>query len=422
MKTNKYEKAKIKSLDESLETEALKEPVELTPESFAAFISAQRNALLVLQKIDLYLDECIATFEKNKRNDREEAEGAYCYKIGLLLSVARRFHPFSPYGLKFLKDAVTCRQEFEELVGPLITPITGNNIDLFATVLNEDLREDILSGRRNAIGALRTRRGTIYGVGILAWHMEPEFMEGKQLIIDWLFVNSRFRQRQVAHQLMGEFLFRVAATGGTHVTAEFSDQIPEKQTMAYIMNAWQFELAAGIDRDAVIKVGNVTGYTVIEKNKKGACSLSSLDNKKGNALVYSALRDFGYEGFLFRVSDDYIDREHSYYMKKGDSVISMIVMHKTPSGMLRTEYLGAMPGQEESIHTVLSAMLESAVLTGPDDMLVMVPVDAEETGEYLAEICPKQFGMYLVAGTLEKPAEYMNATYEEMEALFEEEE
>ena len=50
---------------------------------------------------------------------------------------------------------------------------------------------------------------TVYGVGAAVYHMDTADQKSS-LDVEWLFVDSMFRNRGVANFLMGELLFRMS--------------------------------------------------------------------------------------------------------------------------------------------------------------------------------------------------------------------
>ncbi len=112
------------------------------------------------------VDERI-TQEKSKYGmesmDREAIEIPYSLKMDLLYHLAFGIHPLTSYGKKCLFNATRVRHEFEETVGGYTTRITPKNISIFTSVLSEDMKEDIITGRREAIGAIRAKGIKAYG-------------------------------------------------------------------------------------------------------------------------------------------------------------------------------------------------------------------------------------------------------------------
>ncbi len=418
-KQKKYTKAVVPSLEEALGiSDDLKEQVgaEIADSyGIEAFVDSHRVLEEILQETDRHVDEYVAAYEKDQK-DREPVEKVYALKIGTLMKMAKRFHPLSTYGIGKLDAAVKCRMEFEALIGPMITRITKNNIDLFKTVLSKDTAEDILSGRLSAIGAVRTKKGTAYGVGALAYYFD-ELQTERVGRINWLFVNKEFRERGVADHLIGELTDSMVKAGVFHLSAEFPTTCTEKNILGYLFGSWHFDLDTGLDPDAVMRAGDVTGYTKIESLKKGVMSLSELGIKESDLLVKKTLRMCGYHGYLKDqgLSEDYIDRDLSCFVGDKNAAKAILLAHKTASGAVRAEYLGFAPKCEALIYNLVSFFLGKAVTLYEDDTLVKLPVDMEELGDFLEELCPKQMGQYLVAGNMTKPDPETDLTPEEID-------
>ncbi len=420
-KPKKYIKAVVPTLDEALEiTDDIKKEVEAElKESFGIddFIESHRTAQEVLEETDKHLDEYVAAYEKNKK-DREPVEKVYALKIGLLTGMAKRFHPLSGYGISMLGEAVKCRTEFETLIGPMVTVITKNNIDLFKTVLSANVSEDIVSGRLSAIGAVRTKKGTSYGVGALAYYFD-EIGTEQVLRISWLYINKEFGERGVCNQLIGELIYRCAKTGVYNISAEFPTTCGDTKLLGYIFGTWQFDMDSGLDPDSVMRVGDITGYEKIESYKKGVQGLSASDKNVSDLLVKKTLRKLGYSGFLTNADlpKDYIDRDLSCYFGDADSVKAILLAHKTASGTLRVEYMGFEPGCEALAYNLISFFIEKAVTSYEDDTLIKIPVEMEELGDFIEEICPKQMGQYLIAGNMTKPEPETDLSTEDISKL-----
>ena len=408
-----------------MEEKAYRSPVEMTVEEALGLENAgdmpdssetdfgvkdlldmHREAEAMIKDIDAKLEEFILEYETGKRSDREPVESIYDMKIYLLSSMARLFNPMSSYGKKKLKEAIKCREEFETLVGPMVSRITPSNFDVFGSVINDDLMEDIKTTRRQALGALRTMDGTTYGVAAVAWHIDGVPGEEKGVLrIDWLYVNEKFRGRNLADFLLGELVALCNESGIEHISVDFSTDSESKQRLAEIFGMWQFFFDAGLDPDIYIRTGDVTNLRRIGEYKKGVKSLSSLDVRTGSRLVAGFFTKTGYKGYLVsgRLPKDYIDMGLSYYIGTPDDCWGLLLAHRAPLGMLRVEYLDCAPGHEEDVGKLVSAFLGKS-LTGYDDNNIMfLSPDFPEVPEFVNKLCPNQLGQYIVEGLLSKP-------------------
>ncbi|MBQ1548535.1 MAG: hypothetical protein IIZ61_09105 [Lachnospiraceae bacterium] len=405
----RYATAKIISIDEALNfnPERVKEAQDEIVTEFGIddFIEMHRAAEDMLKEVNNRLEDYLVEYEQN-RADRETVEKAYCLKISILESMAKRFNPLSGLGKQKLSDAVKCREEFETLVGPMITPITNNNASLFKTVLSEEMKEDILSGRRHALGALRTLNGTTYGAGAIVYHKEdtPVYENG-MIVIDWLFVNWLFMGRGIADYLIGELIIKAEKAGMEAFVSEIPMGLEDKVALSYIFGSWQFMLDAGLNRDAVFRLGDITRFEMISKYNKFAKNLSSINPQYVEKTVKNALGKLGYSGYLNRISaaGSYIDKNLSCFVGSENNISALLLAHRTCSGNVRVEYLDTAPGGEKNIPALVCCMIENALMNEDDNTIVNIPVPMEELGEFLETLCPKQLGHYLVSCVLDKP-------------------
>ncbi len=359
-----------------------------------------------LKEVSSHLEEFIISYESGKRVDREPVEAIYDLKIFLLCSMARLFNPMSTFGKATLQKAIKCREEFETLVGPMTSRITKDNMELFKTVLNVDLMEDVRTGRRQAFGALRTLEGKTYGAAAVVWHIDP--IPGEKvgvLRIDWLFVNEKFRGRNLADFLIAEVVALCNETGIEHVSVDFSTENEFKQPLARTFGLWQFSLDTSEDPDVYIRAGDVANLRRLGEFKKGVKSLSSLGEKAANQLFRGFLVRSGYRGYLLSrdLPENYIDFGLSCFTGKPGSCTGLLLVHRLPYGMLRVEYMDCTKGHESDVASMVSAFIAGVVAGYDDNTLMCLTPDFDELSEFINGLCPNQLGQHLIEGILSKP-------------------
>ncbi|MBQ7506720.1 MAG: GNAT family N-acetyltransferase, partial [Lachnospiraceae bacterium] len=252
-----FEEPRALSVEEAIGTddEALREKMAerllQDEEAVKSEIEAEKKEL---KRFEAELEQNVIKYERDD-SDREPVERAYEKKLGILHRMAGQFHPLSDEGKKALQDAVACRKEFEGLIGPLLTTITKNNLNLFQSVLPQDLGEDVACGRRSAFGAIRTDNGRTYGVGAIVYFTDriPTY-EGGVLRIEWLYVHEKFRKRGVARFLLGELLHQMIRSSLPAVSCEFPAKGEYNQVLAYILSGWSFEFGTWISPEALIRI------------------------------------------------------------------------------------------------------------------------------------------------------------------------
>jgi GNAT superfamily N-acetyltransferase len=368
-----------------------------------SLISEHRSDLEELKKVEDRIEKAVMDYEKNDE-DREPLEKVYDQKLRILYSMAGRFHPLSSYGRSMLKKARACRREFEASVGPLMTVITKNNIDLFRTVLSKDLCEDVLSGRRMALGAVRTRKGKTYGAAAISYYLDrvPSY-DGPVLRIEWLYVHEKFRGCGQAVNLLGEVLAQAAELQVAAISAEFEAEGESNYILGYMLGTLQFDLDTDLDPVALIRIGDITGHTKLASGKKGAEQAPFEDEKNGALFLKKAFRRLGYNGYMKKLPVSWFDGETSCFTGTPENVSGLLLSHKMPSGILRAEYEGLTGNRDDVALKLVSLFLAKATLVCDDDTIVMIPVESEEMGHYLESICSGQMGRYMVEGILDRP-------------------
>ncbi len=383
------------------------------------FVDAHRQDTEMLSVFNEELDECMASFESGRIN-REVIESVYAMKILVLLHMAQRFHPFSEYGKSMLSEAVECRLEFEKKVGPLVTSISSNNVNLFSNLLTPDLAEDIAAGKKQAIGALRTFGDITYGVGVLVFYREESIVyEGGILRVEWMYVNPDFRERGVAHHLLGELVKYMADSNVECATVSYSTESSFLSLMTYIFGTWKFEFETGISSEALIRVKDITNREKLQVLKKGVKPLSSLEESTCEHLLKKSLRKFSYRGFLLNkgLKKDYIDKELSFFIGEVTDVDAILLAHRMPSGRCRMEYINVNHEHEKDMGRLLCGFIDAAIVSSKEEDLIEVPVEMEEIGVFLDNLCPKQMGMYLMEGLLTSPSSEIDMNKADIDQL-----
>ncbi len=320
-------------------------------------------------------------------------------KTGLILDEAKKMDPLSEKGSLKLKEAVKARKGVEELIGPLITRITAANIDLFDTVLTADQKEDIITGRRSAIGAFRTAYETKYGVGATIYHVD---VGGEQscLEIEWIFVDSMFRRLGVAGFLMCELLYRM-----TEVEVDtFSVNIPVESRFNPGLNglfkSWGINVTCELCADIVIDAGDVEEIDKVVKIGSVVGDMSALSDKERSQLVGVALNKFDYVGFLLskRLPKNYIDYKRSGFIGSPKDPEAIVLVHRMPSGVVRAEYCGYEKGAKKKAAILYTSILQKSMQYS-DDELILIPAD-KEMSLYFDKLCPKRKGRYILTGDI----------------------
>ena len=386
--------------DEESEEPAL----EIDFKEISTTISQLRSYLPML---DDRISECKELFE-TKDSSRKTIEQFYEYKMDILYNLAYIIHPLTIYGRQCLEKAEAVRHDFEELVGVYTTRVTASNVDVFLPLLTADMAEDIRTGRREALGAIRCKDSKKdrrpYAAGILAYYVDTAFSaEDPVLRIEWLFVHEDFRGRGVSDSLIAELVYQMHVTGieATAVSLVVGDSW--EPAIGSVFARWKFEFEPQMDPDTYIRIGDLTDLTQIGEFASHAKPLSSMSAKEAGFLQANALTRDEYRGYIRNLikDPDYFDMDLSCYVGKKSNPNGLMLVHRTPSGMLRVEYISLGSSSDTKVIPVMAAfVLYTAHEKRYLDSAVDFPIQMDEFERLMEKIVPRQRGAFMVTGIL----------------------
>ena len=385
-------------------TQQIKEDIKrLDP---VVFVHQIRQIRELLERVDDRIREQRESFGIEDMN-REPIEMTYALKMDLLYHLAFAIHPLTSYGKQCLKEAMDARHAFEELVGGYTTRITPSNISVFLPVLTDDLAEDIRTGRREAIGAIRAKGSFSYGAGALVYEYDGGDVDtGFILRIEWLFVHPAFRGRRIADSLIAEMVYQMHKNPVDALTASFIVGENWEPVMGNIFSRWKFMFGTQMEGDTLICMADMEDPDPIEKfyqtYGKNATPLSAMESRNVPFFLERVLRREEYRGYLWGQTrkPDYIDRDLSCYIGDVGNPDGVMLVHKTPSKKLRVEFVGLAGADTKPVPTMAGYVLHEALRTAPADSVLDFPIHMDEFSQAMDKLAPKQRSALLVTAVL----------------------
>lgn len=391
---------------EALRNEQLSDRIRDDLKSFdvVSFVNDLRGIREITEPLDMQIMQQKENFGFDDVN-RENIEKSYALKMDLLYNQAYAIHPLTSFGRKCLEEAVNTRKEFEELVGGYTTRITRENIKVFRSVLTTDLAEDIISGRRDAIGAIRAKGIRAYGAGVLAYHVDED-PDGAALRIDWLYVHPDFRGRRIADSLIAEIIYQVQNTPVNAVAASFTVGESWEPVIGSIFSKWKFVFGTQMEGDTIVDLGDIVNPDPIEairkKYGKEANPLSEIKAMTIPAFLRGVLMRDRYRGYLWGQIEDpgYFDPKLSCYVGDLRDPDGLMLVHRTPSGMLRVEYAGPGDADEKTIVFMAVHVLYAAIQSETGEPVLDFPIRMDVFEQLMEKIVPEQRSALLVTAVL----------------------
>ncbi|MBO4901101.1 MAG: hypothetical protein J5509_12520 [Lachnospiraceae bacterium] len=335
---------------------------------------------------------------------REKLEPVYLDKINLQFQTARLFHPMSEFGRMVLKSALDTQKEYEDNVGALITLVTDDSIRKYKPLLTDDVMEDIMVGKTQAIAALRYRDGAVYAPGIIAYDVDTDRLQENIVVrIEWLYIAEEFRGEGIADMLLGNIIGRCIDLGIENITFDFPEESEYAQAYYNLLSDWHFSFTSGISSDFVTEVTKDTVKKNIVAMSYTAQAIEELSEKEFMDVAKKLLSDGTLDTMLKgEFPPDYFDPKLSCVARR-DSMTGMLLAHRLPSGLVRTEYLGWGEGSGPALKGLVSFLAVKALEVYGKGTMISVPVESDELAAFIDETFEVQLRKPMIEASLFAP-------------------
>ena len=384
---------------------------------------------------ELYYEEFIRrtdeleAVEKEIEDKKKEAEGKdlgefelrklleepYLKLIGAQIRAARLFHPLSDMGKIALSAAAETEKTYEEQVGALIASVAEDSISRYQPLLSDDIMEDLLVNKMKAIGALRYQGGAVYAAGILAYGVEPDRVSDSLVLrIHWLYVATEFRGQGIADMLLANIISEGLAAGIDYFTFDFQDEKPETQVFYNLLSDWHFSFTAGLAPEFMTSLKAKDTSKIVTNLAKDSISLEALSEEE-KAAAFQKLSDADpvmQKVLSRRVPPNYYDEKLSCICLRKGSKGGVLLAHKMPSALIRTEYLGWTEGGGYAVRSLVSRLAVMAQKVYGENALFSLPVETEELGAFLDDNFPEHIRMPMIEAALTEPLPDENIDFE----------
>ncbi len=367
----------------------------------------------------------LVEMQESKSLENEEIEAAYLTVIASLYELSKTMDPLTGFCRGRLEAGLNIRKSFEDMYWPLTTKITADNAKAFESLIQYDLYDDIIHGRKSAIGALRHIEKKVYAVGAVVFTTVEED-EDCFILLDWINVHPDMRHQGIGDFLMAEVLGIALQNEGTVIrtdvpvqTQQDEDDLIETQILENFLDSWRFDFGLASGSDFVMEISDIKDNQYIDILAEGVSSLSSL-GKKGKELVkeFFENRNKDYDKDLAKLPYEYFDQTVSCAILSNGKIRSLFLLHRFDNGDYRYEALRCDHKLEDMLELFRHAY-NSAVLMGDGESLLFGKFDSEEGMEIVAKILPEIRTPLYYQGILE-PAdeEVTNEEWDELRKEF----
>ena len=400
-------------------------------ELLKAYQEEQDDIIGLLEEDDDLLEQLvdrlsmINLYELTGETDLEGIEGMYLSLIDICIEAAKIHDPMAGFGRDRLEAALGILAGFEKENWPLITGITPENIGAFEDIIPWEHYDDILEGRKRAMGAVRLIDDKTTVAGVIVYSINTVIRTDIKL--EWIYVPEDFRSAGIGNMLMAkllEFTWQIedAAIYLTMNVPNLNDEY-DKRNFAFLeqfLDSWKFDFHMDTGLNFYISVEDQIENPKIKGSVNGVRSLSSL-GVHGQAL---------FRNFFIKLGNDFdemhLDTSYGFYEPdvscaffEDGEIKSILLLHRFEDGDYRYEALRALPGYDD--HSYILKMLRFAyqmLLKKKDfDSVIFGNCISEEGFEVVRDIFPEARTMMQYIGVLSTPQPNNTITTQEWEML-----
>ncbi len=314
---------------------------------------SENNLLNILTNDDYLLEQLmdkislLTLLEMTDKKDipKESIENTYLTVIDSFFELSKAIDPLNGFGKERLQAGLSLIRNFEELYWPVVTRITAENAEAFRELISKEYFEDVVAGRKNAIGALRHVDEDVVAAGVIVYTVfEPPATESSIIHIDFIYVHPEVRQQGIGNFLMASVLELALIDEQTIVRVELNarqieddDEDDDREVLENFLDSWKFGFTLSTGTHFAQQITDSNGNHTVYKPEKEIRPLHRL-GKRGPELLkelFAATDNFtnGLELFPF----SFFDPDVSCVILENGVIRTALLMHRFDNGDYRYE-------------------------------------------------------------------------------------
>lgn len=354
---------------------------------------------------------------------KEEIEHVYLSIIDSFFELSKEISPLAGFGKDRLLAGLDIIKEFEKDHWPLSTQITKENTSAFSELIPMEHFEDIVAGRKHAIGALRCVGDEMYAAGVIVYSAFDEDGDSPSINVDWIETHESLRARGVANFLMA-LLLEIAYFSDDNVyeltvsipvsIADNEEELQNIDAAENFFDSWKFGFLMSFRPDFVISFSDLKKSDVFPKRIRtidaNTKNLSEL-GRGAEILLSDFFSQVGSvsEGVVNPISFKSIDPDVSFVTILDGQIASAILFKKLQNGDYRFEGFFYKDKNRIMDLTRLLPALYIAADKKERDFLITGRFRTEEGVEIATKMLPCLHVPMVYQGSMSIPKDYFSS-------------
>ena len=338
-----------------------------------------------------------------------EVEEAYLSLADTLFEASKLINPLGGFGKDRLEAGLSLIRSFEERFWPLATRITAENAAAFRDLIPPEHYDDILAGRKRAIGALRLVGDLSCAAGAIVYTVPPSDDGAPMIRLDWIMVHEDLRQKGTGNFLIAQVLELTFQHEGMGICTDlpvkrFENELEEAElpVLYNCLDSWDLLFDLTLGSSFALKISDCRGNKAIDQKPEKVISLRKLGDRAAEMMEQFFKGDRNdYDEDLKDLSPDFFDKDISCAVLSDGRIRAMLLFHRIEEGLLRYEGLVKADGSDaKDILNLLRFTYGACMENGYEDGMIFGAFRSEEGMEMLGRIIPEVQITMLYRGTL----------------------
>ena len=278
----------------------------------------------------------------------EDMEQAYLTVIDSFFELSKMISPMNGFGRDRLEAGLSLIRQFEGQHFLLSTQIVPENAEAFSELISVEHYEDILAGRKRAIGALRHMGEEVYAAGALVYSVRDDSEDEPYVSLEWIMVHESLRKQGIGNFLMALVIEAALSLNENDISisvelpvrqAGEEEELREFDVLENFFDSWKFAFSIGYGSRFAIALSDIAESAAIrEMDTGGVKSLSELGKQGEKQLkAFFESRNKSYDADIAALPFGFFDPGVSCVVHSGEEIRSVLLFHRFGNGDYRYE-------------------------------------------------------------------------------------
>ena len=282
----------------------------------------------------------------------EQKETAYLSLMDTCFETAKVLNPLAGFGRDRLEAGLGILRSFEKKYWPLVSRVTKNNAQAFRSLIPAEHYDDILEGRKKALGAVRHKGNSMVVAGVAVFSINTiSGTAANDIRLEWIYVADVYKKTGVGNMLMAELAGYAIQAEGSIITLNMNvtelKEEKDRERFAVLENfldSWKFVFSLRTGNNFYLNVTDIKDSEYMNGPTDGVKSLREL-GVGGEMMLKRFFKTLNnsYDVELVNTSYSFFDKDVSCVVMDNMTVKAVLLFHRQERGNYRFETVRSLP-------------------------------------------------------------------------------